>query len=477
MISIRKNFIYNSILSVSRVLFPLISFPYSSRVLGPDGIGRVNFIDGYTQYFVLVAALGIPVYGVREVARAKSDRVLLGKTISELITLNFLISLGCCIFYFAIAFATHKYQVYGDLYMLGAVILVLSTFVAEWFFQGMESFKYISLRSLVLNSLSIVLLFILVKTRSDIFWYYGINVIILAANVIMNMSMLNKEVPLKFKNLSLRRHLKPLFLLFSTQVAISVYLMLDKVLLGYMSEDKYVGFYSASLRVTKILLTLISALALVMMPQMSKAFHDMDAERVKTLYRKSSNFVITVGIPISIGLICLSDEIIALIAGKAFLPASTSLKIVAPTILIIGLSNIFGMQILTANGKEKILLRCVTVGTVVNVLVNVLLIPYWKHNGTAMAILITELFVTVAAGYYACKEIHARFDWWSILVNCAVCIPFFLIHYYCAFGSNALTILVCMILCSIYYTLVQVFLLKNELWVTNYIRLKEIVFK
>ncbi|RFM35839.1 flippase [Chitinophaga silvisoli] len=475
MSSIKKNFFYNSILSVSRIIFPLISFPYSSRILGPDGIGKINFVDSYSQYFCLLAALGIPLYGIREVAKTRHDPIGLKKLTSELLVLNFLGSLICCVFYFVIAILTHKYAGNHFLFILGAIGLLLTPFPAEWFFQGMEKFKYVATRSFFLNIVSLILLFTLVKSPADATWYYAINIITLTLNVLVNLRQLGKETTFTFKDLALKRHIKPLTLLFSSQVAISVYVLLDKVILGYMADDKYLGYYASSLKIAKVLLTVISALAIVMVPQMSKAFKDQDMDRIHHLYRKAVSFVHTIGIPITAGLICLSDEIIILLTGREFLPATTSLVIIAPIVFLIGLNNIFGMQILTANGKERLLLRSVLAGTVLNVVANLVLIPFWYHNGASVAITLTELLVAILTGYFACKEINVKYAWGQLLVNCLVCVPFWGIYNVVRSENMILTIALTAVLCSIYYAIMEIFVLKETLWVENYVRIKKMV--
>lgn len=472
MSSIKKNFFYNSLLSVSRILFPLISFPYSSRILGPEGIGKVNFIDSYSQYFCILAALGIPMYGVREVAKSKHNPEALGKLTSELMIINFIGAVFWCFIYFAIAIWTNKYEIYSHLYILGAISLLLSAFPVEWFFQGTEKFKYVSTRSFFLNIFSLILLFAIVKKPADYYWYYGITIITLGLNVVINLSQLLKATQLTIKGLSFKPHIKPLAYLFSTQIAISVYVILDKVILGYMAEDVYLGYYASSLKIVKVLLTLITALSIVLVPQMSKAFKEGDIEKVQRLYKKSTSFVFTIGIAMSAGLICLSEEIISILTGPAFLPAAVSLQLMAPIIFLIGLNNIFGVQILTANGKEKLLLRCVLIGTVVNVGLNLLLIPFLLHNGASIAILATELFVTVLTGYYACKEIKMRFNWSQLLLTCLICLPFWGIHALVKSDNLGVTIALTCIICSVYYFIVEVFLVKEEVWVENYIKFK-----
>lgn len=475
MSSIKKNFFYNSILSVSRIIFPLISFPYSSRILGPDGIGRINFVDSYSQYFCLLAALGIPLYGVREVAKTRHDLIALNKLTSELLVLNFLGSLVCCVFYFAIAILTHKFAGNNLLFLLGALGLLLTPFPAEWFFQGMEKFKYVATRSFFMNILSLILLFTLVKSPADAVWYYAISIITLTLNVLVNLRQMGKDTSIVLRGLELKRHIKPLALLFSSQIAISVYVLLDKVILGYMADDHYLGYYASSLKIAKVLLTVISALAIVMVPQMSKAFNDQDIDRIHHLYKKAVSFVHTIGCPIAAGLICLSNEIIILLTGREFLPATTSLMIIAPIVFLIGLNNIFGMQILTANGKERLLLRCVLAGTALNVVANLVLIPIWYHNGASVAITLTELLVAVLTGYFACKEIKVKYAWTQLLLNCLICVPFWGIYHVVRSGNMIWTIGMTTVLCAIYYAIMEIFVLKEALWVENYVRIKKII--
>jgi len=474
--SIKKNFIYNSVLSISRIIFPLISFPYSSRILGPNGVGKVNFIDSYTQYFCLLAALGIPLYGVREVAKYRDQPDKLQTLTSELLVLNFLASLVMCLFFFLIAFLTGRFKGEEVLYLLGAANLLLSAFPAEWFFQGLEKFRYITVRSFLLNFLSVALLFILVKSPGDIEWYYGITVVTMFINVVINMQSLIRTTRLQFRGLNMTQHVKPLLLLFSTQVAISVYVVLDKVILGYLAADEYVGYYASSLKITKILLTMISALAIVMMPQMSKAFGYKDNEKARQLYEKSANFVTTVAIPISMGLMCLADEIIILASGKAFLPAAMSLKLTAPIIYLIGMNNIFGLQILTASGKEKTLLRCILIATVVNLVTNFTLIPVWLHNGASVAILLTELVVVLTTGYFGCKLLNIKVNWKQIFLTIVACLPFFGIHFAVRSENIIMTILLTTSISGLYYLVMQIAVFRNDLWKSNFLKMKNYVY-
>ncbi|MDR6566550.1 flippase [Chitinophaga ginsengisegetis] len=477
MASIKKNFVFNALLSVSRVIFPLISFPYSSRILGPESIGAVNFVDSYTQYFCILAALGIPIYGVRQVAKLRDNPIDLQKLTSELIVINFISTLGWCVAYYLIAWWTGKLSELPGLHILGSIYLLLYTFPVEWFFQGTENFGYITVRSLLLNVLSLGLLFILVKTEQDVLWYYGITIVVFAMNGGINLIKLTRSVKLTLKNLEYKKHFRPLFFLFSSQIAINVYVLLDKVILGYLAENKYVGYYSTASKLTKILLTFIGALAIVMVPQMAKAFDSNDMTKARGLFKNSCEFVITISIPIVFGLFCLSDDLVGLISGAQFAPAANSMRILAPIILLIGLNNIFGMQVLIPKGRERLLFMSVTVGMFVSVALNFALIPFFMHNGAALATLATEFAVALVTGYYALKELNERMDWLLIVKTILVCIPFYFIYKLMPAVPGWVRIISTAVIAGVYYTAVQIWILKNRLWKDQYSKIINLVKK
>lgn len=477
MSSIKRNFVLNSLLSVSRVIFPLISFPYSSRVLGPDSIGAVNFVDSYTQYFCILAALGIPIYGIRQVAKLRDNPIELQSVTSELIVINFISTLCWSFAYYLIAWWSGKLFELPGLHILGSIFLLLYTFPVEWFFQGTENFGYITVRSLLLNVLSLGLLFIFVKTDKDVLWYYGITVVIFAMNGCINLIKLTKSVKLTLKNLEYRKHFRPLFFLFSSQIAINIYVLLDKVILGYLTENKYVGYYSTASKLTKILLTFIGALAIVMVPQMSKAFDSNDMTKARGLFRNSCEFVVTISIPIIFGLFCLSDDLISLISGAKFAPAANSMRILAPIILLIGLNNIFGMQVLIPKGRERLLFISVTIGMFVSVGLNFALIPLLMHNGAALATLMTELAVAVVTGYYALRELNERMDWLMIVKTILACIPFYLIYKLMSAAPGWVRIIGTTAIAGVYYTTMQIWVLKNRLWKDQYSKIINLVRK
>jgi O-antigen/teichoic acid export membrane protein len=402
-VKIRENFVFNIIQSVSTVLFPLVTFPYAARVLGPDGIGAANFAENFCRYFMLFAALGIPIYGVREIAKVSSSLDLRSKVFSEIITIHFVASVLSVIAYGIVVLSFAKFQSYNHIYWLGGLYILSNTFSIEWFFNGLSEFKFIAIRAIVIRFVFIFGLFLLVKTSSDVFWYFSLNVLVLIINNLVNLYVWRKKARLILVNLEIKKHLKPLFYIFLSTVAISLYILIDTLILGFIKGDLYVGYYSLVSKLNKVPLTFIVALGAVLIPQLTKSAHDKDFETFNRLIDKSVNFVVMLGVPITIGLLICSKSLILLFSGSSFLPAELSMQLMTPVCLLIGLSNIYGMQILIPLGKDKQLLKSVCIGTFLSLVLNFVFIPIWEDKGAAMANLSSELAVTLATGYFAAK--------------------------------------------------------------------------
>lgn len=416
--SIKKNVLYNTLLSISQFIFPLVTFPYVSRILGPAGIGEVSFVDSMTQYFILFAALGIPVYGVREIAKRKNDQEGLTKLYAELISIHFFLTLILSLVYIALFNFIPKLHTKAGLFWIGTAVLIINVFPAEWFFQGIEQFSYIVKRTLIIRILSVGLIFLMIRSPEDSLWYYSINFITFLLNSVINISYILRHLKIKFSGLELKHHLKPLLLIFSGNVAISVYILMDSIILGLMGSNAEVGYYTTCVRFNRLSLSLLSAFSLVMLPRLSVAFNNRDNDKARSLLKESFEYIMFLSIPICVGVYVLAPDIIYLFAGSAFDPSITVLRITSPLIVFIGLSNIFGMQMLIPTGKEMILLKAVSIGTVMSIILNLVLIPIYKHNGTAVTSVLTELTVTLLTGYFALREF--RFNMSSRIIIYAI---------------------------------------------------------
>lgn len=467
MSSIKKNFFYNIILSVTQVLFPLITFSYVARVIEPAGIGTVSFVESICRYAILIAAMGIPVYGVREVAKLKDNKIELSKLCSELLIIHFFATLIVSVVYFITVFNVEKLNVNIEYYLLGYVLVFSNIFILEWYFQGIEDFKFITVRTLFVRIITTISVFFLVTNKNESFYFFLLTVFANVINAIINFfyakRSLNLSLSLNFK--CLKKHISPLFFIFCTTISISIYILLDTIMLGFLADEKAVGFYSTALRISKVPMLFVGALGLVLIPQLSFSFHQNDLENFKILILKSLNFVITFSFPVIFFVFGISNELLYAFAGEQFVGAALTLKILSLVVLLIGLSNVFGLQILTPMGKDKFLTFSVLLGTITSLSLNFILIPMYQEKGAAITNIITELVVTGATLYFASKYIKLDFDYLFILRSLLYSIPIcFFSMVWSYMSTNYLFILICTsLMTGIYFIIVQVYIIKNQI--------------
>lgn len=396
--SIKNNFLLNLSTTITGLLLPLITFPYASRILMADGIGQVQFFQSIIDYVSLCTALGIPLYAVREIARIRDNKELRSRTTIEILLLHAILTLVGYIVVFILAKTVAKIEIDASLFFLLSTTLFFNTIGVAWFYQAIEDFKYITLRSLFVRILSLVALFIFVKTKQDLFYYAGILVIGTVGNNIFNFFRLRKYIKLskgEFKRLNLLRHLIPALKIFILNLVISIYVNLDSVMLGFLKNEESVGYYAAATRLTKAILGIVSSLGAVLLPRFSNMITNGQKEEFQLLANKAASFTIALSLPMSVGLIFMAAPIIHIFCGNGFEPSILTLKLVAPIVLFIGLSGIIGMQILYPQGREKYVIISTMVGACINLLINYLLIPQYGQYGAALGTVIAEFMVTV----------------------------------------------------------------------------------
>ena len=386
--SIKNNFLLNLSTTITGLLFPLITFPYASRILMADGIGQVQFFQSIIDYVSLCTALGIPLYAVREIARIRDNKELRSRTTIEILLLHAILTLVGYIVVFILAKTVAKIEIDASLFFLLSTTLFFNTIGVAWFYQAIEDFKYITLRSLFVRILSLVALFIFVKTKQDLFYYAGILVIGTVGNNIFNFFRLRKYIKLskgEFKRLNLLRHLIPALKIFILNLVISIYVNLDSVMLGFLKNEESVGYYAAATRLTKAILGIVSSLGAVLLPRFSNMITNGQKEEFQLLANKAASFTIALSLPMSVGLIFMAAPIIHIFCGNGFEPSILTLKLVAPIVLFIGLSGIIGMQILYPQGREKYVIISTMVGACINLLINYLLIPQYLQYGAEIS--------------------------------------------------------------------------------------------
>ena len=410
--SIKINFIFNLISTLSGVLFPLITFPYASRIMEADGIGQVGFFSSIISYISLFTSLGIPIYAIREIARVRDDESQMNKTAVEILLLHTALTFIGYIMVALMCLFVAKVSIDIPLFLILSTSLFFTAIGCEWFYRGIEDFKYITIRGLVVKVLYVILLFSFVHSKSDLYIYAALTVLGTVGNNIFNFFRLRKYIKpslLKLKELSIIRHLAPSLKIFTLNLVISLYLNMNTVMLGFFKDSATVGYYEVATKLTGLILGVVQALQNVMIPRFSYLAKEETKKEFDELCQRVMDFVVTISIPMSLGLLVLSAPLIHLFCGLSYEPAIKTLSIMSPIIFLVGLSGISGFQILYPLGKENLVILGTAAGALVNLLVCFVLIPSFAQNGAAIATLIGEAAVTVTLFALGRQYIHVKY--------------------------------------------------------------------
>ncbi len=424
MASVKGNIILNGINTMTGILFPVITFPYAARVLMPEGIGAINFLNSIIGYIVLLTSLGIPMYAVKEVAKYRDDKAKRDQITVEIIILSFIL---CLLGYIAVwILAEYVPQVHqqASLFYILSLTIVFTSIGVSWFYQGIEDFKFITIRAIIIRTLSAVSLFIFVKDSSDLIIYGIIIVGSTVGNNIINFIHLRKHIDrkiIKLKSLNIRRHIKPAFEVFILNLIISLYIQLNSVMLGFISGDKQVGYFTAGTKITHIGLTIISSLGTVLLPRCSHLLKIGDYGGFSTIINKSLNLTLALSLPMMAGLMILAGPVTMIFCGEEYIDSIPILYLNAPVIVFISLTNVMGIQILYPKDKVNIVILSVTAGAISNLVMNFILIPPYGAYGAAISTLIAEFMVLIAQIIYGRKyypfRTKALFNWHYILAT------------------------------------------------------------
>ena len=426
--SIKLNFIFNMVLNLSKVVFPLITAPYVARVLEPDGIGLFNFANTYASYFALFAALGIPTYGVREISKDRTNIKRQSIFVSEMMSLSLMTTLICSSLFFISLFFIPQLNRNFLIFLISGIILYVTPLKIDWFFSGHEEFGYITLRSLVVKFASIICLFVFVREKSDLIIYVFLNAIAAVINEIWNFIKLFKYgIRLSF-TIRIKKHIKPLLILFSTTAAVSVYTVLDTIMLGFMREYNEVAFYNSASHISKSLLVVSISLATVTLPRISYYLKNNNWNEINSLLRKSFSVILFFVFPITFGVVSIASEFIPLFFFFFFLGAIIPLQIMMFVVIAIGCSNLTGIQLLIGLGYDKYFLYAVIIGAIVNISLNLILIASYGASGAALASVVAEFSVFFVCLYYAKRKTSVSIkgiqkDFIFSLCGAMICFP------------------------------------------------------
>ena len=394
--SIKFNFIMNFILTVSNFLFPLITFPYVSRVLLPEGTGKVAFALSIVSYFTIFASFGVATYGIRAIAQVRDDKERLSKTMHELLFINII---SMTIVYVALAIAilvVPKFAMEKELFWVTSLFILFTIIGIEWLYKGLEKYQYITIRTIIFKIASLFLVFLFVKEKSDYIIFAFISIFAIVGSGVLNLINSRKLINYTlYSEYEFKKHLKPMFVLFLTSMAIAIYTSLDEGLLGLLSSPEQVGYYNAAVRVKGILFTLITSLGVVLLPRLSYYVENHMETEFHEALAKSTNFIIVIAASVVIFFTLFAKETILILAGENYVASIIPLQIVVWALILSAITNILGIQILLPLKKDKQLLFSVLCAATVDVIANFLLVPKLAAVGTALSVIAAELSVLI----------------------------------------------------------------------------------
>lgn len=395
--SIKTNAIFNIVKTISSLIFPLITFPYISRVLQPENVGKVNFGSSFVSYFSLIASLGITTYAIRECSAVRGDKKKLGEKASQIFSINVCttivayVLLGLSLIFF------RKLDSYRTLIIIQSTAILFTTWGADWLNSAMEDFKFITIRSIGFQFISLILMFILVHQPEDYLKYAAITVLSSCGANITNILYRRKYCTVRFtKDMHWQEHFTPILLLFVMILAQTIFNSSDITMLGLMKGDTEVGLYSSAVKMSHLISQIVSSLAWVVMPRMSLYFAEEKFDKINEMLQKTLNVLLTIGLPCAIGCICLSEEIVLIISGEKYLAAAPALSILMIGFMfsLIG-GSFLGNMVLLPSKKEGVYMIICCIATVINLVMNYFWIPVWGVNAAAFTTAFASLVIMI----------------------------------------------------------------------------------
>lgn len=388
-----KNYIYNTSYQILAIILPIIITPYISRVLGAEMIGTYSYSYSIAYYFVMFIMLGLNNYGNRTIAKVRDNKEKLSKTFWEIYLVQIINGIVVSIIYilFVCLF-------FNKLMMWILLIYVISAiFDINWFFFGMEEFKLTVVRNSIIKILTTIGIFIFVKESKDIYLYALIMTLGILLSQCVVWPFVKKYVyytKVKFKDLKI--HIKQNLILFIPVVAISLYKIMDKIMLGSIGSIEHVGYYESTEKIVQVPISLINSLGTVMLPQMSNLVSKQEEKQAKKYFELSIIFVMFLSSSICFGIMGVSEEFVPLFYGKGYEQCEILFKILMPSCIFLAFANVVRTQFLIPNKEDKIYIKSVIYGAIVNLVINILLIPKFNSTGAAIGTFLAEFVVCVA---------------------------------------------------------------------------------
>lgn len=406
--SVTENFIYNIFYQVLVTVLPILTTPYIARVLGLTANGIHSYTEGIVTYFMLIGALGTHLYGTRTVAYNRNDPQKMTQVTWEIIWLRFIlmtVTLGV----FVVCFCFNNE--YANIYQIHIVNIMATAIDISWFFQGVEDFRSVTLRNMLVKAIYVVCLFVFIKEPSDLVYY--VLLIVASAffgNLLMWFYLRKYLVKKAFKKpIHFWTHIKGSVKLFIPQITNYVYALLDRSMLKWMTGDTdNVGIYDQAQRLIRAITAVLQSIGYVMLARISNLSSQNNIDELKQYIRKSLNFTLFLALPMAFGILGTADDFIPLFLGKEYLAAIPALKLLSVLVITMSINGVLGVQLLIPVGKENQYAIATTTGAVLNVLINIIAIPKIGVLGACISSIIAECSVFAISFFFARKYLNLK---------------------------------------------------------------------
>ena len=466
--SLSINTIFYLFYNILNILFPFVTGVYVARVLLADNIGEISYAQNIVQYFIIFSFLGIPTYGMREVSKHRNDKDKLNKLFSELFTINLISTIIFSVIYFLIIFSIPRFRSNYLIHCIFGLTLILNTLNITWLFEGLEDFKHMAVRNLIIKIVSFSLLVFFVRNQSDYLKYAFLFVVGMAGSYFVDIISARKKVKLTFKNLSFKQHMQSILFLVVINLAIEIYTMVDITMLGIIYDNETVAFYSYGSKIFKILLQVVNTFTIVVVPRLSLLKKENDLEGYNYLISKTLTILLMISLPMIIGIFFTSSYLIPAIYGVDYIRSSPVLIVLSLNLLISPIGYLLGSRVMLVNGKEKLMLIPVSCGAIVNVVGNSLLIPYFGEVGAAIASVLGEVIVSIvylSMSHKYFKVTGITKSVFKIVLSCIVMIV--LLYSLKLFISNSLVLTIVQIVSAVITYFLSLLCLKERVLI-NY---------
>lgn len=415
--SVKKNAVLSVIKQICAIVFPMITFPYATRILGVENYGKINFSSSIVEYVSLIAAAGISRYAIRECARVRDDKDQLRTVINELFSINIISTIAAYLFLMILFILWPKLRNYSSIILVQTLSVIFTTLGVDWVNSAIEDYFFITVRYIICQAIAILMMFLLVRNRNDYVAYAFTSVIGVVFANIMNIFHIHKvlgTIPKFVISKGILKRIKPVMYMFICSIASTIYISSDITILNIFTNDKIVGYYSVSTKFYNMVKQIVNAAFVVVIPRISNLIaidNISEEERVDNAANKLSellNVTILFAFPLSVGLFMISKNLIILFSGNAYVPATSSLKILALAIVPATLANFFVNIVMIPYLMDKKVMIETVISAIVNIVLNLILIPYFKEDAAALTTLIAEVIMVTMGVFYTRRTLKIK---------------------------------------------------------------------